>query len=41
VDVQRANMLESFIRHSTIPRLRDLKWFLDQQELERPDLQDF
>jgi len=34
-----AEVIEGCIRHSSIKQIRDLKWLLQQQELERPDLQ--
>jgi hypothetical protein len=33
------DVLEGCICQSSINRIRDLKWLLQQQELERPDLQ--
>lgn len=32
-------VIENCIRHSSINQIRDLKWLLQQQELERPDLE--
>lgn len=34
-----AEVIEACIRHSSIRQIRTLKWTLEQQELNRPDLQ--
>ena len=33
-----ADVVETCIRYSSIKQIRKLKWLLDQQDLERPDL---